>query len=87
MDMEKKDFSIRVEVESMLGDLGVEMSQGQIDDVVESVEMYETFLGVVGLFVAKGIKEVAKRDGLSLDEGKIEHQFNNNRESINHDDL
>jgi hypothetical protein len=87
-EMDKyKDFSIRIEVEAMLENIGLEMTSRQISDVVEATEMYDTFLSVIGLFVAKGIKEIAERDGLPLDESEIEHQFKVNREGINYSDL
>lgn len=85
--MTKKDFSIRIEVETMLEDIGTKMSQEQIDDVVAAVEEYDTFLGVVGLFVAKGIEEIAERDGIPLNEEKIQHELDINRKSIDYNDL
>lgn len=82
-----KDFSIRYEVKVMLEDMGVTMTEKQIDDIVEAIEQYDTFLGVIGLFVAKGIKEIAERDQVSFDNEEIEHQLIANRKFINYDDL
>lgn len=85
--MELKDFSIRYEVEVMLEDMGVKMTPGQINDVMYEIELHDTFLGVVGLFIARGIKEIAEKEKIEMDEREIQHQLRVNRESINYDDL
>lgn len=85
--MAKKDFSVRVEVETMAGEMGVELTPEQVDDVVNAIEEYDTFLSVVSLFVTKGIKEVAERDGVAFDETAIEEKLNKDRQGINQDDF
>lgn len=84
----KKDFSIRNEVEVMLTEkLEMEMTSQQIDDVVEAIELHETFLSTVGLFVAKGIKEIAEKEKMTVDDERLDYQINKNREFINYKDL
>lgn len=83
----KKDFSLRIEVETMLDDVNVELSEEQISDVVEDIELHETFLSVVGLYVVKGIENVAKRENIPFNEEEIEHKVMVNRKGINHSEL
>lgn len=85
--MEKKDFSVRVEVEAMAGGMGVQLTPGQVDDVVDAIQEYDTFLSVVGLFVTKGIQEVAERDGIPVDETVVEEKLNKDRQGINQEDF
>jgi hypothetical protein len=86
--MKKKDFSLRYEVEIMLDEtFNVEMTKDQIDDVVEAIENYDTFLNLIGLFAVKGIEEIAERDNIKIDQEEVKYQLRVCREGINHIDL
>lgn len=86
--MGKVDFSIREEVKIMLKEkLNIEMSEKEIDEVIFEIEQYDTFLSIVGLFVAKGIKDVCEKTNKSFDIKKIEDQLKINSKGININDL
>lgn len=82
------DFSIRNEVELTLEEkLDIEMTEKQIDDVMEAIELNDTFLSVIGLFVTKGIKEIAEKENIPLDHDKLEQELSSNRKFIKAEDL
>lgn len=85
--MAKKDFSLRVEVETMAEGMGAELTPKQVDDVVDTIQEYDTFLSVVSLFVTKGLQEITMRDGVPIDHAVIEGKMNTDRQGINHNDL
>lgn len=86
--MNKKDFSLRYEVEIMLEEtFNIKMSKEQIDDVIAEIENYDTFLSIIALFAVKGIKEIAERDNIKIDKDEVNYQFNVCREGIRYKDL
>lgn len=86
--MNKKDFSIRHEVEVTAKELlGAELTEQQIDQIVGEIEQYDTFLDIVTLFVVKGIQEVAKEENIPLDEEEAENQLMISRNNINLNDI
>ncbi|WP_158211541.1 hypothetical protein [Alkalihalobacterium alkalinitrilicum] len=42
---------------------------------METIELYDTFDSIVGLFVAKGIKETAERDKIPFEREVLEYQL------------
>lgn len=85
--MEKKDFSIRIEVEAMLENMNMKMTEEQIDEVINEIQMYDTFLNTVALFVTKSIKDVFEKQKETYDVEEIEYQIQACRNSIYTSDL
>jgi hypothetical protein len=84
----KKDFSIRHEVEVIAKEtLGLELTTEQVDDVVNEIEDYDTFLSIVSLFVTKGIMDMAKKENIKLDQEEMDYQLGACRQGINFNDL
>ena len=83
---EQSDIFIRFEVEQMLNNVGITMSDKQIDDVIGELE-HDTFQSIIGLFIAKGIETVAERENIPFNEEEIQHQLDVNRSGINFSEL
>jgi len=81
------DFSIREEVKATLQNLGMEMTEEQIDEVVDEVQQHDTFLSVVSLFVLKGTKDVLDSNKVKYDQEKMEQQIIKAVRGINPYDL
>ncbi|PTY93038.1 hypothetical protein [Heyndrickxia sporothermodurans] len=81
------DFSIREEVRAALQNLEMKMTEEQIDEVVDEIQQYDTFLSVVSLFVLKGTKDVLDSNKVKYDQEKIEQQIIMAVRGINPDDL
>jgi hypothetical protein len=86
--MEKLDFSLRKEIEIVSKEtLGLNLTDEQIDEVLDEMTQYDTFLNIVSLFVYKGIQDMAKFQNIQLDEEKMEHQLSACRQGIRYEDL
>lgn len=82
------EFSIKEEVKVVLKEkLGMDMSEEQVNDVVETVTTNESFLSFLNILIVKGIKEVSERDNIPVNEDEIEKQIFVSRESINYDEF
>lgn len=85
--MGKKDFSIRIEVEAMLENMNMKMTEEQIDEVIDEIQQYDTFLSITALFVAKSIRDVFENKGLDYDNEEIGYQIQQCSRAINPEHL
>lgn len=83
----QKDFSIKLEVKAMLENINMEMTEEQIDEVVEEIEQYDTFLSIVRLFVTKGIIDTCEKNKLHYDKEEIQYLIAECSRVINPGDL
>lgn len=87
MDMEKRDFSIRIEIDEMLNKLGITMSEEKVDQVVDAVSGYDSFLAVVGRYIIRGIEEVVNDNQIPYNQEKLQGRFELEGKGVNYEEI